>query len=69
MGTGGWTPYTWQFLVPSYAPPGLTLDAHDGTLFGTPSKAGTYVFQILLGDYSGPTFYYLTDALTIEIGG
>ncbi len=46
--TGGVPPYTWS-VVEGSLPPGLSLAA-DGTLSGTPSQDGTFVFQIQVSD-------------------
>jgi hypothetical protein len=51
--SGGTAPYT--FTLASGAPPaGLTLES-DGTLFGTPTTAGTSLFSVLASDSTTPT--------------
>ncbi len=51
--TGGTTPYTWD-LYSGILPDGLTL-ASNGTLSGTPIKAGTYDFTVRVTDSGAPT--------------
>ncbi len=47
--TGGTPPYTFA-LESGALPPGLSLDAASGTIFGTPTTGGTFTFGILLTD-------------------
>nr|MCU0247897.1 Ig domain-containing protein [Bryobacter sp.] len=49
--TGGVAPYTWS-LSSGQVPPGLTL-AVDGTLAGTPTRAGTFGFTVAVRDRGG----------------
>lgn len=70
--TGGKAPYTWAVGSGSSAPDGLTLSA-GGVLSGTPTKATSYSFSVLvtdaLGGFSGPalslTINPATPTLTI----
>jgi hypothetical protein len=48
---GGKTPYTWS-LNGGNLPPGLTLDAVNGKIFGVPTIAGSYNFSIKVADSS-----------------
>lgn len=52
--TGGNAPFAWKFLSGAL-PPGLEINAN-GDLFGTPSKEGSYSFEVevseLIGGYS-----------------
>ena len=59
---GGTAPYTWS-VVSGSLPPGLALAAN-GTVSGTPTKAGTYDFTVKVTDAKGQT---ATQALTIVI--
>ena len=59
---GGTAPYTWSRASGSL-PPGLALAAN-GTVSGTPTKAGTYDFTVKVTDAKGET---ATQALTIVI--
>jgi Putative Ig domain len=47
--TGGTTPYTWAVSAGT-VPPGLALGGSTGTLFGTPTTAGTYSFTAEVKD-------------------
>jgi hypothetical protein len=51
--SGGMTPYLW---VSQGLPPGLSL-AQDGTLSGTPMRAGTYAINASVIDGSAPPQY------------
>ncbi len=57
--TGGKGPYTWALGSGSSAPDGLTLSS-GGVLSGTPTKAISYSFSVLVtdadGGFSGPVF-------------
>ncbi len=46
--TGGSPPYSWQ-RIEGALPPGLTLAAN-GTISGTPTRAGAYTFQVRVTD-------------------
>jgi len=50
--TGGTTPYTWSINTGS-PPPGLNLSA-GGVISGTPTEAGTYIFEVQVRDSSNP---------------
>jgi sugar lactone lactonase YvrE len=50
--TGGQTPYGWS--VSSGLPPGLAINATFGSIFGTPTAAGTFSFTVTVGDSSSP---------------
>jgi len=47
-------PSTWAITSGSL-PPGLDLDEETGTIYGTPTKAGTYVFFVFITDNTGPS--------------
>lgn len=51
VGEGGTPPYTWSFTTG--LPDGLTLDATSGAISGTPTNAGEYGLQAILGDKEG----------------
>ena len=61
-------PSTWAITSGSL-PPGLDLDEETGTIYGTPTKAGTYVFFVFITDNTGPSaqqgFSITIDAETI----
>jgi hypothetical protein len=61
--SGGTSPYTWLILSGSL-PTGLSLNSSNGTISGTPTKAGTYSFTVKLTDTAGGT---VTQALSITI--
>jgi large repetitive protein len=49
--TGGTTPFIgWGLLAGDALPPGLSLNPSDGTIFGSPTTAGTTSFTIVLTD-------------------
>jgi len=50
--SGGQTPYTWS--VSSGLPPGLAVNATVGSIFGTPTTAGTFNFTVTVRDSSSP---------------
>ena len=52
--SGGATPYTWAVTGGSL-PPGLSLNASNGALAGTPTSAGTFNFTIQVKDASNAT--------------
>lgn len=54
---GGTTPYSFSLASGSSAPPGLTFTqtARAGTLAGTPTTAGTYMFTVKVTDSSSPS--------------
>jgi hypothetical protein len=51
-GTGGDTPYQWT-LTSGTLPTGVQINGTTGVLSGTPTKAGTFAFTIVLQDASG----------------
>lgn len=63
----GTSPYTWT-VVTGTLPLGLNL-ASGGTISGTPTTAGTYVFTVQVADSATPTHATATQQLTIIIGG
>lgn len=75
-GTGTTAPYTFAQTGAGTIPPGLTIAA-DGTLSGTPTKVGSYAFQIRAtdnspspGPYGGTKAYlgFVVSAPTIVVG-
>ena len=52
--SGGVTPYTWSITAGSL-PAGLTLHPAAGTIGGTPTAAGTYVFTVQVADSQSPS--------------
>jgi hypothetical protein len=50
--TGGTTPYNWS--VSSGLPPGLSVNATVGSIFGTPTTAGTFNFTVTVRDAGSP---------------
>ena len=50
--TGGVGEYTWEVYDEEDLPPGLTL-SEDGVLSGTPTRTGTYYFDVLVTDEEG----------------
>ncbi len=68
-GVGGWEPYSWEMLPVEgkQFPTGLSMDPARGVLSGTPKIAGLCEFQVLLTDYSGPSFYFLTDTIEVRV--
>ena len=52
--SGGTPPYTWSVPFASSAlPPGLILSSTTGVIYGTPTVAGTYDFEIRMNDAAG----------------
>lgn len=49
---GGATPYQWSVVAPNLLPPGLSVSA-SGVISGTPSAAGTFVFEVVAEDNGG----------------
>jgi len=50
--TGGGSPYTW-LVIGGQLPNGLTLSSSNGTISGTPTLAGTFMFTIQVNDNAG----------------
>jgi hypothetical protein len=50
--TGGQTPYQWS--AGSGLPPGLAINETFGSIFGTPTMAGTFSFSVTVRDASSP---------------
>lgn len=74
--TGGSAPFQWSiyngpiitgFGVGGSLPDGLTLNASNGTITGTPTGAGTWVFEATLTDAGGATA--VNGALSIQVTG
>ena len=63
--SGGVTPETW-LLTSGSLPPGLSLDATTGALWGTPTTAGTYDFTVAVTD-SEQTPVTVTEPLEIVV--
>ena len=61
---GGTPPYR---FTSSGLPPGLSLDAASGTIYGTPSNAGTYSFTPTLTDSTGSSANCPCTKFTIQI--
>ncbi|HYA18814.1 MAG TPA: Ig domain-containing protein [Bryobacteraceae bacterium] len=53
VASGGTPPYVSYKLVSGSLPPGLTLNTSTGAITGTPTKAGTYSYQIEVVDSNG----------------
>jgi hypothetical protein len=51
--SGGTTPYSWSVASGSL-PPGLSLNATNGAVTGTPTSAGAYTFTVRVYDSSNP---------------
>ncbi|MBI5381124.1 MAG: putative Ig domain-containing protein [Opitutae bacterium] len=46
-------PLSWSMAAGSSLPPGLTLDAARGVIYGVPTTAGTYTFKVVVKSTSG----------------
>src|SRR5215831_2641638 len=64
--TGGAAPYSWSITAGSL-PAGLTLNASNGLITGTPMAAGTSSFTIKVTDSESPAASK-TSSLSIEVG-
>ncbi len=64
--TGGVLPYTWSWS--GSVPPGLSLNASNGAITGTPTAAGTFNFTAKVTDSGNPQ-QMATSNLTIVING
>ncbi|HVP00135.1 MAG TPA: Ig domain-containing protein [Bryobacteraceae bacterium] len=64
-GSGGQPPYTWS-IPPAMLPPGLTLNAAQGTIAGTPTTVGSYPLTVTLKDSQSNT---ATANLSISVVG
>jgi putative Ig domain-containing protein len=60
--TGGTGAYTWSSA--GTLPPGISLNSTNGDLFGTPTTAGTYSFQVTITDGNNSTAT-ATESITI----
>jgi hypothetical protein len=63
--TGGTTPYTWS-LASGALPAGLSFTP-SGTIYGTPSTAGTYNFSVQVADSTAPTPQTLAKPLSLTV--
>jgi hypothetical protein len=57
--TGGGSPYQWS-VSSGTLPPGMTLRATDGAIFGSPTAAGTYAFTLAVSDANTGTVHQST---------
>src|SRR5256885_8955832 len=62
--TGGAPPYTWS-VIAGQLPNGLSLSSSSGTISGTPTLVGTFMFTIQANDNAGGS---APAGLTINIG-
>ncbi len=67
ISTGGTGSQTWK-IAKGKLPPGLKLSALDGTITGTPAKAGKYTFQAQVTQVSGKTRKTAKASESITIG-
>ncbi len=65
---GGKPPYLWALAPGSVLPPGLHLDATQGSLSGTPTVAGTSTVELRVTDSSDPAETAVSRPLVISIG-
>ena len=63
---GGVSPYTWS-LASGSLPPGLQLNQTTGTIFGTPTTAGTSNFTVQVADSETPPAVVVSVPLSITI--
>jgi len=63
--SGGKKPYTFGAL--SALPPGLRLARTTGGVTGTPTKAGTYTFPVMVNDSAKPSHESTTMPITIVV--
>lgn len=68
--TGGTPPltWTWAFTAPSTeTPPGLGINAANGTISGIPTATGTFTFTVTVTDSTSPTPVSVHETYTITI--
>jgi hypothetical protein len=63
--SGGLQPYAWSVIAGSL-PPGLNIDAASGTISGTPTATGTFVFTVQVSDAESPAAM-LSSGFTITV--
>lgn len=67
ISTGGTGSQSWK-ITKGKLPPGLALSAADGTITGTPTKAGKYSFQVQVTEKVGKTHKTARASASITIG-
>lgn len=65
---GGTAPYVWS-LSAGALPPGLSLNASDGAISGTPTTTGVYSFTVSVTDASSPSIQSTSQAYQVAING
>jgi hypothetical protein len=63
-GSGGTPPYLW---TASGLPPGLSINANNGTISGTPMALGSYPVTVSIDDSGAPNFQGAAQQITIVI--